>query len=748
MTLTSEDQDKSPDVQQFTLPINGIIPNWSCHDNFVYPRGLPCNPHIMTMSEPRVLRSFDKMESFSNFEFVPLGIISSVPLLLNMNKDDILNYSAFTSSFPSTSNSNFENDENNEPFPEILQYIQASEEKKAQPVDEDFKIINLGFLEVTKYPEWLENVVIVPKKDGRLRVCIDYRNLNKVSPKDDFPLPKIEILVDNTANHALLSFMDGFSGYNQIKMAPKNKEKTIFITDWGTYCYIVMPFGLKNAGATYQRIATKILHDLVHKEVEVYVDDMIVKSFTREGHIPTLRKFFERIKQYKLRLNPQKCAFGVIAGKTLGRLSRWLLLLFEFDITYTTQKSIKGSVIIEHLSALPVEDNLRHFEDVFSDEEVYTTQEEWKNDTWIMFFDGAANHMGYGAGVLFIDPEGAFEPFLFRLEFDCTNNIAEYEACIMGLKAALAIGVSRLKVYGDSSIVIYHVRGDWKTKDGKLVPYQQCAITLAQKFRQIEFDYSPRDTNKYVDALAALASMIGNDSLGRIKPLIIEKRVRHVHLEEVNALTIDVRPWFAPIIDFIKERKYPVEATIGERKSLRRYASQFILCEDILYKRSHKGVQLVCVDEEQVQNVIEQVHQGICGPHMNARMLAKKILKMGYYWNTMEADCAEFVRKCHKCQIQANLIHVPPTELHTLSSPWPFSTWGIDVIGKVHPKALNGQEFILVATDYFTKWVEAQSYAKLTANKVAKFLQEYIIFQHGMPHSIISDQGQHFRGRV
>ena len=108
-------------------------------------------------------------------------------------------------------------------------------------------------------------------------------------------MPHIDVLVDNTAGHTLLSFMDGFLGYNQIKMASEDMEKTSFITPWGTYCYRVMPFGLKNAGVTYQRAATTLLHDLIHKEIEVYVDDMIVKSKDREGHIPTLRKFFERI---------------------------------------------------------------------------------------------------------------------------------------------------------------------------------------------------------------------------------------------------------------------------------------------------------------------------------------------------------------------------------------------------------------------------------------------------------------------
>ena len=128
------------------------------------------------------------------------------------------------------------------------------------------KQYNVGFLRVVNYPEWLANVVPVPKKDGKVRMCVDFRDLNKASPKDDFSLPHIDILVNNTTGHALLSFIDGFLGYNQIKMAPKDMEMTSFITQWGTYCYKVMPFGLKNAGVTYQRAATTLLHDLYTKK--------------------------------------------------------------------------------------------------------------------------------------------------------------------------------------------------------------------------------------------------------------------------------------------------------------------------------------------------------------------------------------------------------------------------------------------------------------------------------------------------
>ena len=146
------------------------------------------------------------------------------------------------------------------------------------------KQLSVGFISVIMYPEWLANVVLVPKKDGKVRVCVDFRNLNKDRPKDNFPLPHIDMLVDNTIGHAMLSFIDGFSSYNQILMAPEDREKTSFITELGTYCYRVMPFGLKNAGATYQRAASILFHDMMHRDVEVYVDDMIVKSRDRANH--------------------------------------------------------------------------------------------------------------------------------------------------------------------------------------------------------------------------------------------------------------------------------------------------------------------------------------------------------------------------------------------------------------------------------------------------------------------------------
>ena len=175
---------------------------------------------------------------------------------------------------------------------------------------------------------------------------------------------------------------------------------------------------------------------------------------------------------------------------------------------------------------------------------------------------------------------------------------------------------------------------------------------------------------------------------------------------------------------------------------------QYILYGGQLYRRSYNGVHLCCLKKEEVERVRKEVHQGICGPFMNGRMLAKKILRMGYYWNTMEVDCVDFVKSCHGYQTHANLNHVLPNELYNMTFPWTFLVWGIDVIGRIAPRASNGHEYILVAIDYFTKWVEAASYSVLKAKHVTHFIESNIICQFKVPQEIISDNGSHFEREV
>ena len=159
---------------------------------------------------------------------------------------------------------------------------------------------------------------MVKKANGEWRMCVDFTNLNRACLKDSYPLPRIDTLVDSMARHELLSFMDAFLGYNQIKMNEDDQERTSIFTSQGLFCYKVVLFGLKNAGATYQRLMNKMFTHQIRRNVQVYVDDMLVKSLRENDHLDDLQKTFDTLRSYNMKLNPSKCVFGVTTGKFLG----------------------------------------------------------------------------------------------------------------------------------------------------------------------------------------------------------------------------------------------------------------------------------------------------------------------------------------------------------------------------------------------------------------------------------------------
>ena len=184
--------------------------------------------------------------------------------------------------------------------------------------DEVKKLKQVGAIKEVFYPEWLANTVVVKKKSGKWRVCVDFTDLNKECPKDPFPMPRIDQLVDATIGHPRMSFLDAFQGYHQIPLTLNDQEKTTFVTPIGNYYYKVMPFDLKNAASTYQRMMTRMFEPQLGKNIEIYVDDMVVKSKVVSEHLGDLGTIFDILREHKLRLNASKCSFGVESGKFLG----------------------------------------------------------------------------------------------------------------------------------------------------------------------------------------------------------------------------------------------------------------------------------------------------------------------------------------------------------------------------------------------------------------------------------------------
>ena len=183
---------------------------------------------------------------------------------------------------------------------------------------EVIKLKQAGAIKEVFYPKWLANTVVVKKKSGKWRVCVDFMDLNKACPKDPFPMPKIDQLVDATIGHPQMSFLDAFQGYHQIPLVLDDQEKTNFVTPIRNYYYKVMSFGLKNAGSIYQRMMTRMFESLLGKNIEIYIDDMVVKSKMVSEHLGDLRIIFETLRNYKLRLNASKCSFGIGSSKFLG----------------------------------------------------------------------------------------------------------------------------------------------------------------------------------------------------------------------------------------------------------------------------------------------------------------------------------------------------------------------------------------------------------------------------------------------
>jgi hypothetical protein len=199
-------------------------------------------------------------------------------------------------------------------------------------------------------------------------------------------------------------------------------------------------------------------------------------------------------------------------------------------------------------------------------------------------------------------------------------------------------------VYGDSALVIYQVKGEWETRDVKLIPYRAHVVKMIEYFDDITFHHIPRVENQVADALATLASMYQVRFHNEAPLIRIERRDEPAYCQLIEE-EIDGKPWFHDIKRYLLNQEYPEDATLLDKKTLRRLSSKFFLSNDVLYKRNHDMVLLRCVDRHEADLLIKEIHEGSFGTHANGHAMAKKILRVGYYWLTMEADCFSYARK-------------------------------------------------------------------------------------------------------
>ncbi|XP_074278078.1 uncharacterized protein LOC141601683 [Silene latifolia] len=272
------------------------------------------------------------------------------------------------------------------------------------------------------------------------------------------------------------------------------------------------------------------------------------------------------------------------------RMSRWTLMLSEFDLKYVPLNVIKGKAVADFLA----DNSIKETEVVdtwsFPDEDLVHVE----NDVWDLYFYGASNYMGYGVGILLISPIGEHVPVSIKLDFNVTNAAAEYEACLLGLGSALDLGVKKLLVHGDSSLVINQVGGSWKIKSQRLALYQTRIKELEKYFEDIRYVHLPREGNQFVDALSKLAALINIPDHIDSMPICIERRSSPAYVNAIDdSEEGETEPWYTAILKFKETGEYPPDLDMRGKRALRMLSVQFIRTDDEqLYKNTAQGVLL------------------------------------------------------------------------------------------------------------------------------------------------------------
>ncbi|XP_012477711.1 uncharacterized protein LOC105793338 [Gossypium raimondii] len=243
-----------------------------------------------------------------------------------------------------------------------------------------------------------------------------------------------------------------------------------------------------------------------------------------------------------------------------GRMAKWQILLSEFDIVYVSQKAIKGSAIADFLASRALEDYEPLNFDFPNEDLMYVASTEkcpQRDHVWRLNFDGALNAMGNGIGAVLVSPSGDHYPVGSKLDYDCTNNMAEYETCIMSIYATIERNIKVLRVYRDFALVIYQLKGEWETRDPNLISYRKLVLELVDEFDDITFCYLSREENQMADALATLASMIQVNRLKVMRPIQMSIYETPAHCYSIEEEGKDDHPWYQSILQYVKNRAYP-----------------------------------------------------------------------------------------------------------------------------------------------------------------------------------------------
>ncbi|KAM0904400.1 hypothetical protein ACQ4PT_018037 [Festuca glaucescens] len=547
----------------------------------------------------------------------------------------------------------------------------VNEEHHCAIGEEVNRLLTAGFIMEVKHPKWLANPVLVLKKKKTWRMCIDYTNLNRACPKDPFVLPRINQIIDSIAGSESPCFLDAYSGYNQIKMAIEDQEKTSFITLFDAYCYTTMSFGLKNAGATYQRCMQNCLEKQIRHNVHVYVDDMVVKSTRKDdlvadltetfanlrGRVASLSRFIPRLGEKAMplyRLLKMSASFywtseadqALAAIKTALQEAPILAAAApkETMLMYiaATNRVVSTVMVVErpeegkeHLVQLPMY--------YFSEEHPITVIASTPFSNIIRNRDATGRIAKWAVEIgvhnISYEPRKAIKSQALADFFVDWEETQQPASCSEVEYWMLYFDGSKNIDGAGADVVLTSPKGD-KLRYVLQITFQPCSNNVAE--------YESPPPGVFLDVLTR-PSVAPPKEIGLLVPPPPDSVLVSVVTERTD--------WTEPYVPYLEHQILPKDES--KARMIVRRCKAFVMIDNELYKRSVSGVFQRCVSPEEGRKILYDIHASDCGHHAGARSLVAKAFRHSFYWLSAHADDVDIVCSCVGCQKYGNQSHLP-----------------------------------------------------------------------------------------
>lgn len=624
------------------------------------------------------------------------------------------------------------------------------------------KLLDAGVIEECESP-WSAPVVLVPKKDGGVRLCVDYRGLNAVTKADSYPLPRMDDLLHSTKRTYYMSTMDLRAGYHQVKVRDADRDKTAFVTPFGTFRYLSMSFGLRNAPATFQRLIDRFRSGLPNVQLLAYLDDLIILSETFDSHLSDLQAVFDRLRLYKLRANRGKCTFFSPHVKYLGHVitNRGIEVDPEKTSAITNRAEPRNcrevvsflqtcswyrrfipnfAEVSRPLSELTKKSAVFRWEkrqqDAFIElKSLLTTapilRQSDETKPYILRTDSSS----YAIGAVLLQGEGTDEhpvEYASRLLTSSERNWSTTE------REALAIvwALERFRGYIEGCSVTIssdHQPLKWlmslKSPSGRLARW----ALLIQGYNA-KIEYLPGRCNVVADTLSRPPQE--PDTVDAVKISLVEITIPGFSATDLRKEQLK-DPDLAKIVESFEDVQSDAFSRWTERG--------FILSNGILYRYSSEDdldeAQLVIPSHER-DHIMREYHDKDTAAHYGAERTYQRIARR-YYWTGMRRYITEYVKRCPECQRYKASNQKPAGLVQTPIYNQRFEVLAIDLFGPL-PEVDAGEKWIFIVEDTSSKWVELFALKRAGAEECAKVLIDEVFLRYGLPRKIVSDNGTQF----